>query len=1313
MKKTIQLLCMLLLGHVAQIGSAQTLVHYWNFNVSTSEATLLAPSLSLVSGASIVHIQGGASLIPITGNTGSGFEVTNPNARNGDAALSHLRFNNPIGGTLVFALPTTGYQQIVVKYGTRRSGSGAGTQKIEYTLDGLAYDSLTVIAPIDGDPTVQTLDFSGITGVNNNPNFGLRITFSQGSGGLVGNNRFDNITLEGNTFGADNTPPIVQFSPVNGTLDVSTSVQPTITFNEDVRLVSDAAISNADLLNIVALRRDSLNGAAVPFTGSIAGKVITLVPNTTLENAVQYFVVLLPNTVEDASNNAVTNFQSAGFTTISPQTVFQAGDLVPVAYRMNATATGDEIAFLTFIDILPGTKINLTDAKYTDNTPAQCAGGIVWTSPASIIPSGTVFTIQNDAGTASVGTVTGSTFGLSSGGDQVIVYTGTPDAPSYITALSSNAWLAANTVCNGSFSKIPGNLADGINAINLSTAPGNTAGNTVNGYYSGIQDGTVAELRASILNPANWNGVGAGTPPQVWPAWAFPGPPQVVSAAVLSQTSLQLVFNRDMDAISVANLANYTGITGLVSVNKSNNGSVRDTLVLTYGTPFLNGASYTLSVVGLKDTDNRSMVGAYTFTFSYDTRIAFANRFTSVAETEGSVSFNLQISNPSTASVNLVLKTGKFSTAGTEDITFANQTITLDGNSAPVRTITIPVVNDNLDEQAEYFVLALEQANGVAINGSPYYTIYIRDNDRQAPAATKSIELEFKARYTVANPDDAAGLAEIVTYDPGTKRLFTMSTGLKKFDIVDFANPENPLTIQQIDVSSYGTGITSIAARNGVVAVSVPGINNEQENGSVVFFNTDGVFLKQVTVGALPDMITFTPDGKSVLTANEGQPNDAYTNDPEGSVSIINIEGGIANLTQANVTTVDFTAFNAQANALIAAGVRRLKASSTMAQDFEPEYITIAADSKTAWVTLQENNAVAVLDLTTKTFTAVAPLGTKDYSLAGNGLDLSDQGGFVHIANWPVKGFYLPDAITNYVVNGNTYLVTANEGDEKEYAGLNERTTVGAATTLLDSTAFPNAAVLKENHNMGRFRISNLQGDTDGDGDFDELYAVGARSFSIWNAANGSLVFDSGDDFEQITAADPYTAPIFNADNEGNAPKGRSRAKGPEPEGVTLARVNDRMHAFVVLERVGGVMVYDIEDPANPVFVDYKNSRDNTQYAGDNGPEGIIFVPASNGKFYIVTANELSGTLAIFEVKNITTGTEDVLTETTDFLFPNPVTSGSVSFNRTQDVQVYNVAGQLVAQQNNTNKMSVAHLPNGCYFVHFANGKVAKMIVQQ
>jgi hypothetical protein len=1207
-------------------SEAQTLIHYWNFNNSTDENALLTASFT-AGGATLTRINGTTSVIQATSNTGQGFEVTNENARNGDASGTHLRYNNSVDGTLIFTLPTTGYENVIVKYTTRRSSSanGAGVQVIDYSTDGTTYTNLTSINTDFNGPVLQTLDFSSIPAADNNANFKIKIAFQQGAGGVTGNNRFDNFTMDGSSLGGDINPPSATISPLNNTTDVLLNVNPTFTFNEDIRLIDNTTLDNNNVDDVVELRLANETGAIVSFNATITGKVITVIPNSPLLNNQVYYLAVKANVVEDLSNNALTSVSSSIFTTEVPQTTFVAGDIVFVAYRTNASATSDEVAFLTFVNILPGTKINFTDAKYTDNAQAQCAGGFVWTAPASGIAAGSVVTISVDSPfNTSAGTVTGSSFGLSSGGEQVIMYTGTAANPSYITAFSSNAWLTTTTTtCNGSFSKLPATLTDGQTSINLSTAPGNVSGNTVNAYYAGTQTGTATELRTAILNPANWVGVGAGTPAQQWPTWAFPGPPYVASASVINQTSLQLVFSTAVNNATATNLANYTGITGLQSVVV---GADTKTITLTYSTPFVVGSANTLTINNIQDLEGRAMFTAYNFDFTYSTFISFDKKFISVSEDAGSLEVKIKIQNPATSNVDLVVKGAPFSNATPNDFTLVTQTLNFNGASALEQIINIPITNDNLSEQDEYFVLSLETASGAVITGGNYMTIFIKDNDRAVPVPNKEIELS-----PIGSFDPGSSTAEIVVHDPTSQRLFVTSAVQDRLDIADFSNPNAITLIKSIDMSTYG-GITSVAIKNGIVAVASPNAN-EQESGSVVFFNSNGDFQKQVTVGALPDMIVFSPDGTKVMTANEGQPNNTYTVDPEGSVSIIDISGGIANLDQTKVTTLLFDGFNNQQTALLAAGVRKLKSTSTLSQDFEPEFITIAPDSKTAWVTLQENNAISEINLETKSITSVWAMGKKDYNAFGNGFDASDNSGIVTIANWPVKAFYIPDAIANYSVDGVQYLVTANEGDEKEYAGLNERTTVGAAT--LDPTVFPHAAVLKENHNIGRLRMSNLSGDTDGDGDYDEINVVGSRSFTIWNASTITKVFDSGDDFERYTSKASSVAAIFNADNENNTLKSRSRAKGPEPEGLTIASINGKTYAFIALERIGGVMVYDITNPGDVKFVDYKNSRSLSTFAGDHGPEGIIYISrenSPNGKAYIAVANEISGTVSLFEI---------------------------------------------------------------------------------
>ncbi|MBL0175802.1 MAG: choice-of-anchor I family protein [Ignavibacteria bacterium] len=494
-----------------------------------------------------------------------------------------------------------------------------------------------------------------------------------------------------------------------------------------------------------------------------------------------------------------------------------------------------------------------------------------------------------------------------------------------------------------------------------------------------------------------------------------------------------------------------------------------------------------------------------------------------------------------------------------------------------------------------------------------------------------------------------ASAAEIVAHDPASQRLFFVRGAAPILTAVSIANPAAPAFAFDINIATFWSGgsafggANSVAVRNSTLAVAVEA-SPKTDPGRVMFFSTNGVYLGQVTVGALPDMLTFNEDGTKILVANEGEPNSygqPTSVDPEGSISIVDISGGIAGAT---VATVSFASYNGQLATLRAAGVRIFGPGATVAQDLEPEYITTKGDL--AWVSLQENNALARIRISTASVLDIVPLGTKDHSLARNALDASDRdngsnGPAIKFRTLPVKGLYLPDGIASYTVGGNTYIVTANEGDAREdWPGYNETKRVNNATLLLDPTVFPNAAALKADSILGRLNISIASGDLDGDGDFDELHAYGARSFTIRDA-NGALVWDSGDDFERITAA-AYPA-FFNASNSNNTFDSRSTSKGPESEGVVIQNLCDKTYAFIGLERIGGVMVYDITVPTAPVFVTYVNNRDYTQTPGaatvntigDLGPEGLLFIAAAqspNGKDLLLTANEVSGTVTLYSV---------------------------------------------------------------------------------
>jgi hypothetical protein len=901
---------------------------------------------------------------------------------------------------------------------------------------------------------------------------------------------------------------------------------------------------------------------------------------------------------------------------------------------MNAITTDDEIALLTLLDILPETILQITDSKVIAGNQAQCPGGITWISPiGECISAGTVITIKTEALATNKGTVSGSGFGLSSSGDQVIIYSGINTNPKYVTALSSNAWSVTNTICSGSLSLIPPGLIEGQSALSLANANGNTSGNSVNAMYTGTQQGSPSVLKASILNPANWIAVGAGTPPQTWPNYAFQGPPRIQNISVTSSTTLRVIYGTDMDSLSVVNQNNYQGLAGIQSISVTSNGQLPDTAIITMSFPFVNNQFYSLTIQQVRNPFGQVMVCPVTFSFNYRTTVSFRNAFLTVSEGAGLLNIPVDIANPSQGGFSFQMMPQPFSTTDAIDFGTFGQSYTITPTTTTI-TITIPINQDSIKEQhTEYATFRIFGFQNCALLGDSTINVFLRDDDRLAPRANEDLSLRYVTSFEPSKT--RSNSCEVIAYDPATQRLFTTS-GIEGYvDITDFSEPSSPKLIRSLNMNSYGS-VTSLAVHNDLLVVASPNVN-PQLAGSVIVLSIDGTPIKQFVVGVQPDMITFTPDGKKVLIANEGQPSLDYSIDPEGSVSIIDISKGIQNTSQNDVKTLDFTAFNSQAATLISQGIRKTKASSTLSQDFEPEYITVDENSQKAWVTLQENNGIAEINLTSQTITSIFPLGTKDYSVSGNGIDASDNNQVIAIANWPVKAFYIPDAIANYTAQGKRYLVIANEGDEKEYVNLNERTTVGASTYVLDPIRFPHGNQLKKNHMLGRFRVTNLNGDANGDGIFEEIYCVGSRSFSIIDANTRNMVYDSGDDFEMITSSLSFISPIFNADNENNTLKGRSRSKGPEPEGITIAEIDGKTYAFTTLERIGGIMAYDITNPNQATFVDYANSRSTTTYTGDHGPETIIYIPPTKhnkNRSYLAVANEISGSISIFEVVN-------------------------------------------------------------------------------
>ncbi|NKI26635.1 alkaline phosphatase [Arenibacter sp. 6A1] len=482
----------------------------------------------------------------------------------------------------------------------------------------------------------------------------------------------------------------------------------------------------------------------------------------------------------------------------------------------------------------------------------------------------------------------------------------------------------------------------------------------------------------------------------------------------------------------------------------------------------------------------------------------------------------------------------------------------------------------------------------------------IKENDSTETVVDTTVNFQFKTSI----PIGGEGAAEITAYDPISKKLFTVNVASNQIAVSNISALSSPVQEMPIDLNAYGAP-NSVAIHTGRLAVAVEA-SPKQLPGKVLVFNTlDNTLISEFTVGALPDMVTFSKDGNLIITANEGEPNDDYTNDPDGTISIINLK-------ENSVTNLDFSSFNSEEEALEAQGFRVFGPNANLAADVEPEYIAISDDSQTAWVSLQENNGIAKVNLVSKTIEAIYPLGFKDYNVAGNQIDASDKDTKKALKNWPVYGMYQPDAIVSVTISGTEYIISANEGDARDYSGFSEEVRVD--DLLLDVTAFPAAQDYQNPSNLGRLKTTTTLGDFDNDGDHDAIYSYGARSFSIWST-NGSLVYDSGNSIAVETLK--ATPDRFNDDD------GRSDDKGAEPESVEVLNIgNERYILFVGLERNDQVLVYDITNPTMPEFLSILS------HTGDEAPEGLLAIKAADspsGKDLLVVSNEDSGTVTIYE----------------------------------------------------------------------------------
>ena len=554
------------------------------------------------------------------------------------------------------------------------------------------------------------------------------------------------------------------------------------------------------------------------------------------------------------------------------------------------------------------------------------------------------------------------------------------------------------------------------------------------------------------------------------------------------------------------------------------------------------------------------------------------------------------------------------------------------------------------------------------------------NNGENGTNANSALNINLIGR-AVLNAQSPEGAAEIVAYQASKKWIYAINSSgdeavvniipADTFDtaalvkdnegIVTATNLASAITLSLNENTPGDANSIAIDANNQLLAVAMAA-TSVGEAGQIAFYNISGdtpVFIKNVTVGALPDMVAFSHDGAKVVVANEGEPNGDYSIDPEGTISIIDITNGTIADT---ALSINFQDYNNQQAELEAQGLvfanptgRTINGNlinTTVAMDLEPEYVSISKDNKYAYVSIQENNALAIINLEDNSL-ELKGLGFKDWSNLQ--FDASDKDGGVNFKSYPgLYGMYQPDTIASFSWKGANFIVSANEGDAREYffdasdeadciakGGLDYDAKDGCLAYIDESRVEDLALAANfdylnnDDNDIGRLKVTTVKGDKNNDGQYESLYAYGARSFTIWDS-NGLVVFDSGDQIARVTASVHGNA--FNNNEDENKGDTRSDDKGAEPEALTLGKVGDRLFAFVGLERMGTIMVFDITNPYDVKFQDYFYNRGlepSADISGDLAPEGMTFVPAAQSatnEALLIIGNEISGSIAVWEI---------------------------------------------------------------------------------
>ncbi|MBR0666664.1 ExeM/NucH family extracellular endonuclease [Roseomonas hellenica] len=876
-----------------------------------------------------------------------------------------------------------------------------------------------------------------------------------------------------------------------------------------------------------------------------------------------------------------------------------SGSIAFVGFNADAD---DGFAFIAVDTIPAGTVIHFSDNEWNGQAIGAGGafntgeGGLTWTNGASDLPAGTLIefarTSEVDFRTANLGTLSGGSVALGNSGEAIFAFLGD-------SVTQPDIFLAAVTNNNGGFS-----------------------GATTSGLLAGT--GLAAGATALVL----------------------PGSSGADVAVYAPSTGGSDFATREAALAAFNATANWIAQDG--SGDQSADGVVPDAPFLTAsplaGVTFGIGSTATPTLVSLTvDAAEKPEGASFTFTATLSAAATADTVVTIVAtgagDALGSVPASITIPAGATSASFEAVSTDD--TVAESDVAFTiSATLGAETHEAAATIID----NDAPPVTVIGGITILEQAE--SLQGSV-----------ATPVATNTLNVTRIGGYLAG---DGEGGAESIAFDAGSARAYVTNAALDRIDILDLSDPRSPAKLGSIDLPAtlagfdYGN-VNSVAVRNGVVAVAVQNADGG-ENGVVALYDgATGSLIKTIEVGVLPDQLTFSPDGSLLLVANEAErfldlSGEATVDNAPGTITIISVPANAADAVVRN--TVGFGALDAFEAQLDALGIKTLDATtiefesgalngelavpdSTVSQDIEPEYIAVSPDGTKAYVTLQEVNAVAVIDLTNGAAdrpVSLLPLGSIDFSLPGNEADFSDRDGAgntasISVGNAPVNGLLQPDAIASFEVNGTTYFITANEGDSR----------IVSSATLEDpalNEARASSVQSGASSDYARVNVDTVWSTAE------ELYTFGGRGFSIFQQnADGSIVKveETGGDFEQIIAALPNAGTVFNGENGGGFDS-RSDNKGAEPEGVAVGEINGVPYAFVALERIGGVMVWDLSNPADAKFVRYMPPT-----AQDYGPEVIKFVSAEespNGRAMVLTANEISGSVTVYEVSDLTTISE-------------------------------------------------------------------------